>query len=552
VLHRGAFVRPVFLRNHLGGIVRALKFFLLGYLLVAGVAWVMDASAQTTCGFLRCEEHIAAQGGDDATYHRECRDGMEPPDGSAPLSNRVVAWKQTLSNGHWDRGLTFAYCNCAAMPDLPTGSKWGSGGYTCSAGCQFTPRGPSVSYPDLTGDVPGASIVTDGGAGWRPTGAQCNPLKQEPPGDEPTPNPNCDSEQCISAPNPPDFCIEHEGKTVCAPSDQGPCSGNPSDGYLCVGSPPEEPPPPPATKPDPEDPSQPAPPDSEGGPVTNCNGSGSCVQNNWHYHEGGGSGGDPPDDPDPPGDDDPPTEPGGMPGACPDGSTPQNGQCPVEVTCPGGTTPVNGQCPGSTSCPTGETVLPGGQCSGGGPGVTTCPNGATPNPNGTCPGVPGGTCPNGSAPVNGFCDISSPCDPQTDPNQCEGPPDGQASGGQTCGAAPACAGDLILCMNVYQTWRTRCAVEALGGDGSEPGEDDYGPATDGSAAWGEPGDGGTGIDSGGWIGGGGGECLSLGVATFHGESYAISDWVPCSALRILATLILVGGLAQGAYIIGRG
>jgi hypothetical protein len=547
--------------------VRAFKFFCLGYLLVVGVAWVMEASAQE-CGSMQCEAAKAADPTCTGAFPNRLCEGCRKGPGdaacsSAPNDFPANKWAYAACQISYPnqppgtmnvsvRGVSNP-CNCAARPDLPTGSRWGSGGYTCAAGCEFTPRGPSVSYPDLSGDVPGASIVTDGGAGWRPTGAECNPLEQEPAGDEPTPDPNCDSEQCISAPDPPDFCIEHEGKTVCAPSDQGPCAGNPSDGYLCVGSPPEEPPPPPATKPDPEDPSQPAPPDSEGGPVTNCNGSGSCVQNNWHYHEGGGSGGDPPDDPDPPDSDDPPTEPGGMPGACPDGSTPQNGQCPVEVTCPGGTTPVNGQCPGSTSCPTGETVLPGGQCSGGGPGVTTCPNGATPNPNGTCPGVPSGTCPNGSAPVNGFCDIASPCDPQTDPNQCQGPPDGQASGGQTCGAAPACAGDPILCMNVYQTWRTRCAIENVGSDMGEPTEADHGELVDPSIAWGDgDGTGGTGIDSGGWIGGGGGDCPDLGTVAFMGEAFAISDWVPCSVLRILATMILVGGLAQGAYIIGRG
>lgn len=445
-------------------------------------------------------------------------------------------------------------CNCAAMPDLPGGDNIGtrSNGDRCVAGCLFTPKPPgSIGVRDANGQT-----WTSSEGGWKNDGgAECNPLDNGADEEQPAPDPiECDGDVCIPADqNPPDFCIEHQGEQICVGPDDGPCAGDSAGGYLCMGNPPPDPPPPPETKPDPEDPSKPAPPEAEGGPVIQCNGAGSCSTNDWEWTPGGDDYSEPPDDPDPPDNDDPPTEPGGMPGACPDGSTPQNGQCPVEVTCPGGTTPVNGQCPGSTSCPTGETVLPGGQCSGGGPGVTTCPNGATPNPNGTCPGVPNGTCPNGSAPVNGFCDISSPCNPQTDPNQCQGPPDGQASGGQTCGAAPACVGDPILCMNVYQTWRTRCAIENFGADMGEPTEADHGELVDPSIAWGDgDGTGGTGIDSGGWIGGGGGECPDLGTVAFMGEAYAISDWIPCSVLRILATMILVGGLAQGAYIIGRG
>lgn len=39
--------------------------------------------------------------------------------------------------------------------------------------------------------------------------------------------------------------------------------------------------------------------------------------------------------------------------------------------------------------------------------------------------------------------------------------------------------------------------------------------------------------------------------TFMDHTYDMGEWVQCSALSILALLILLGGYAQAAYIIGR-
>ena len=107
-------------------------------------------------------------------------------------------------------------------------------------------------------------------------------------------------------------------------------------------------------------------------------------------------------------------------------------------------------------------------------------------------------------------------------------------------------------MQVRQQWQTRCAIEALAGDGTSPTEADYGEGGTQADVWGT-GDGQGGVDDGGFLGGsGGGECPDMGVVSFAGEAFAINDWIPCSALRILAALILAGGFAQAAYIIGRG
>jgi len=38
---------------------------------------------------------------------------------------------------------------------------------------------------------------------------------------------------------------------------------------------------------------------------------------------------------------------------------------------------------------------------------------------------------------------------------------------------------------------------------------------------------------------------------FMGHSYDVGEWIPCSALSILSLMILLGGYAQAAYIIGR-
>lgn len=540
--------------------MRRLRFFLIGVLGVVVFAAAVNAWGQS-CGFVMCEGWIAGSPS-CASPALNCHCEIRTP----PNVSSMLCWAPgTPSYPGCSEGFVSPACNCAARPDWsdPSGprsfydSMDGSGNVKkCIAGCTFVPKGNYAADKWMATDSGGkyAAFAPDG---WQPDGSQCDPI-QDGAGPDPSPEEeNCsqagDAIVCIDRKpddsGPPKNCLYYQGQEICE-DDPNACSGGAAIGFFCVETPDNSPEPPPP----PEGPPPTRPPDLTNPCIVNgvpCEirywepPFGSPCAEGWHRENGVCV----PDDA----------------LLCPDGSQPVNGQCPApEEVCPDGSLPVNGQCvaPWQT-CPNGSPPVNGacepveGQCPGGtepenglcSPEIGDCPNGDPPV-NGMCQAT-FGTCPNGSQPVNGQCSMGS-CDPATDPNQCQGNENGHASGGQTCAAPPACVGDMILCMNVNQTWRTRCAVEALGGDGSEPGEDDYGPATDGSAVWGDPGDGGTGIDSGGWIGGGGGECPSLGVATFHGESYAISDWVPCSALRILATLILVGGLAQGAYIIGRG
>lgn len=536
--------------------MRKLYYFLIGFVAVCMLALTVNkayAQGGSSCGFIKCLEHIAGlDPGDDELM---CLDGMEPPDGSAQLPARAVAWRHR-NNGTWSRGLTFPYCNCTQEPDLPAGSYFTkASGKMCVNGCLMKPDSPSVKFSDFQGHT-----VVSAESGFEPDGnVNCNPFDNEPEEEEPPPNPvDCDGEAgdevCIPADqNPPEFCVEVGGERICVGPDDGPCSGDSSAGYLCSGNPPDEPPPPPETRPDPNNPSEPHPPTSSGGPNTQCNGAGACSTNNWEYTPGGGGGGEDPPDPPDDGEEDPPEEgppPGGLPGLCPDGSAPQQGQCPAPVHCPGGVSPVNGQCPnGGLQCPVG-TLLVEGQCSDGSDPEVICPAGTTANPNGTCTGIVG-TCPNGAQPVNGMCNIASQCDPETDPDQCEGDDEGHASGGQLCTSPPACVGHSIFCALLQQQWRTRCAVESLLPT-TGPTEADYGETVQAGDAWGggdEPGP----IDSGGWLGGGGGgECPDMGAVSFAGEAFAINDWIPCSALRILAAMILAGGFAQAAYILGRG
>lgn len=556
-------------------------------LLMLGVVLSLPARAQS-CGYVACEEKIASSA--PGTMRRFCAgpgagmihvSGANPPTCTAQLAGqcgnsappgRVCLYNQQMSPPSCAIGVQAVYdpCNCASRPNWsdPSGplafANIGSTGDAkkCIAGCTYVPEGP---YGIDKWQKKGGYAASAPG-GWRPDGSQCNPVSS--PGDDPGEPDNCkeyqsggDAQICIKRPpddpKPPEFCVEVGGKRICAKPDDGPCSGDGTKGYLCVGNPPPKPPPPPETKPDPGNPNEPAPPDASGGPTSSCNGAGACSTNNWNFHEGGGNngggnppggGGDPPDPPDPP-----EQGGGGSPNVCPDGSAPQAGKCPAPVTCPGGTAPVNGQCPsGPTGCPAGATYQ-NGQCSDGSDPGVTCPGGATPNANGTCPGIPG-RCPNGSMPQNGQCDIASPCNPETDPNQCQGEEEGHASGGQTCAAAPACSGDPILCSVLDQQWRTRCAVESLS-PRTSPTDAEYGPEVDASGVWGN--DTGAndfaGIDSSGFLGGGGGgTCPALGTAEFMDVSINISDLLPCWALRILAGLILAGGFVQAGFIIGRG
>lgn len=164
---------------------------------------------------------------------------------------------------------------------------------------------------------------------------------------------------------------------------------------------------------------------------------------------------------------------------------------------------------------------------------------------GLCP-APAGTCPNGAAPVDGLCRVGEPCTG----DQCG---DGNnAGGGGTCVAPPFCSGDSILCASLYQTWESRCAVERLGTvlNPAPPGSGDYGPEYGAGDAWAAPGDeNGPELDDSGWLGAR--SCPAMPQVQFMGHSYDVGEWIPCSALSILSLMILLGGYAQAAYIIGR-
>lgn len=59
-------------------------------------------------------------------------------------------------------------------------------------------------------------------------------------------------------------------------------------------------------------------------------------------------------------------------------------------------------------------------------------------------------------------DDPDPSDPQDSNDSGEGDEkDNVASGGASCRTAPSCTGDGIACAQLYQQWKTRCAIEAL-------------------------------------------------------------------------------------------
>lgn len=252
------------------------------------------------------------------------------------------------------------------------------------------------------------------------------------------------------------------------------------------------------------------------------------------------------------------------PGNCPDGTAPVNGQCNGQLgSCAGGVAPdpVLG-CP--LICADGTHIPAGGTCANnGGNGAGACPDGSTME-NGFCyancpdgtPAVNGrcaagsGTCPNGSVPVNGQCPVGGGCDPATDPNHCAGN-NNNAGGGGTCTSPPFCSGDLIACATLTQEWRTTCAVDALT-HGDQPSPGDYGDTFTAAQAW-APGDDGTQLpplDGAGWLGGNE-QCPALPTVTFMDHSFDVAQMLPCSALAILSQLILLAGYVQAAYILGK-
>jgi len=558
-----------------------MKFRVLVFILLALLSSCAFALDTTQCGALKCESLKAALNpGCGAWPLRACgacsADNPTPPPpcpNGISFANPGLAWKFAYgstggpSNPNCGTQTTAgaASCNCTQADPVPGGSQFARGdGKICQAGCLMKPVGPTVCYePDPQGH-PGQKACT--GDGWvNDSGINCDPLNAPVQPTDPVPDPApCKAvdghDLCIHVDNhPPKYCGVIDGNYVCVPDIPSPCAGNQADGHTCAGDPAPAPPPPPATQPDPNNPNQPEPPPLSSTGGGNCTAAGSCSPWTINVYPPGGSTGGGGGDPGDPGDggNNGDNGDGGQGGSlCPDGTHPVNGQCSAQHgTCPDGSQPVNGQCAGTvTHCADGSLPVNGscsgnGNCANGQPPVNgtcgvTCPDGSTPN-NGQCT-APWQPCQNGSQPVNGQCPAGT-CNPQTDPNHCE---QGHASGGGECGAAPACNGDQIGCAVLFQTWSTRCEVAKLNPQ-HLPEDADYGPTHTASEVWaaddGDP----IVLNDSGWLGGGGG-CPELASAEFMGMTVDLTSLFPCDALKVLATIILLAGYAQAAFILGRG
>lgn len=516
---------------------------LLGVVMLCAMrnARAIDTS---TCGWLACEAVVPGNSDPLPPPAREdeCREGPEP-------NKRIEDWYRTWCDNcpGWSAwafsGTSFAQCNCSAQPPIPAGDAFAtteSGNAYCNAGCQYVVDGPGICWGPPNG---GGSRVCS--VAVVPSGVNCNPVSPPPPEPPPPTGTECfdsgtGSQVCltplVAPPDLPQICGTRDGNSVgCVVVDE--CSTGEA-GSLCAGEPAPSPPPtnddPPRTYPEPD----------VSVTVTYCSGPGACSE--IHVESSG-----PPDSPPP----EPCPEGSHREGGacvqsprCPDGSSPVGGSCPAPVgNCPDGSRPVNGTCPAVGGGDSGAGCPPG-QVDVGGTCFAPCADGSAPVA-GACP-APVGTCPSGATPVNGRCEMGSPCDPATDPNGCSGEGN-NAGGGLTCGAAPYCTGDLALCSIQFQSWKTRCAIEALN-PSVGPTEGDYGTTYTSGQAWGngdsDGGDGST-LDASGWLGGGG-DCPALPTVTFMDSTFSMDEWLPCSTLHILSVLILLGGYVQAAFIIG--
>lgn len=136
--------------------------------------------------------------------------------------------------------------------------------------------------------------------------------------------------------------------------------------------------------------------------------------------------------------------------------------------------------------------------------------------------------------------------------------DNSASGGGTCAAPPACAGDGIACATLYQQWQTRCAIERLseelasgnGGTGQEPGDDDettdWGAGDGSKPSWQEVNVNSTMFDTSGFMGGG--SCPTWGPVEILGVSYPLPQ-VHCSILSWIGYLVVAVAFVIAARII---
>lgn len=145
-----------------------------------------------------------------------------------------------------------------------------------------------------------------------------------------------------------------------------------------------------------------------------------------------------------------------------EGPVPEGG-CTLEGGCGGA---QQGECTQAGGCPDGEgsTTSPGGCTNPLGCNDGTTPQGTCLRADG-CPDQDGnGTTPPGGCTNAAGCGTDGVCDPATE----ECGDDGSASGGVGCEAPPACSGNPILCMAVFQSWKTRCAAEQIS-EAFEPG-----------------------------------------------------------------------------------
>jgi hypothetical protein len=132
-------------------------------------------------------------------------------------------------------------------------------------------------------------------------------------------------------------------------------------------------------------------------------------------------------------------------------------------------------------------------------------------------------------------------------------PGNKSEGGQACKNAPSCSGDQIGCAILFQAWKARCAIEVDRDptDADLPSSEGDPSGSDAIAAEGEDVDAMAGLNGSGWLGGSGdGSCPALPTATFMGKTFALADYMPCSALSIIGILIVFGAYCQAAYIIG--
>lgn len=508
-------------------------------------AWAIDTS---TCGYLACEaSHAAGQvsGGrcDSAPpYGRECECRLSSADGCPGYpGQRVCLVRITLSPGvpaspaqmldYWGS------CACSAQPPISgDGGQFANAqGKMCVGGCRYEPKplpgdpaaGVACTPFEL---VAGSKLVCTSAGGWYAPGTNCNPLDPDEPAPVPEPSgtKQCREidgvgETCITpiAPPPPDIpklCPEVGGEALPCISPPE-CKESSSGVAVCAGNPAPEPPPA-------EPPMQRPPPVVS---FPSCTGQGSCSPVTVNVYP-------------------PEVDNSDHNQTCPDGSHPVNGSCAAPPgRCADGSTPVAGKCPAASDGdghPGSDNTCSNGTPPQAGHCYDDCPDGSRPVM-GLCP-APAGTCPNGSAPTDGRCRVGEPCTGES----CG---DGNAAGGGgTCRAPPFCSGDQILCASLHQTWESRCAVDRLGSalNPAPPSDGDYGPEYGAGDAWAAPGDeNGPELDDSGWLGAR--SCPAMPQVQFMGHSYDVGEWIPCSALSILSLMILLGGYAQAAYIIGR-